>query len=264
MPKYENIIVTRDKKLPGLMTITLNRPEKLNALNVALHDDLQDALHRLETDFETRVLILTGAGRAFSAGAQIGDRRESTPANDVDRRARASIGGKTSEMLDRLEQVTIGAVNGLAIGGAVVFLSCLDMRIASEDAWFSIPEVELGLPLTWQALPRLMRELGPARTKELVMACERFTAQQAERWGFVNHTYPADQVMPEARKLAARLLSMDPLSLASTKSACSALANMMVPVEVTWSDREMMLLAYRQGALRTAAGQKAKGKQQKA
>ena len=130
MPKYENIIVTRDKKLPGLMTITLNRPEKLNALNVALHDDLQDALHKLETDFETRVVILTGAGRAFSAGAQIGDRRDSTPANDIDRRARASIGGKTSDMLDRLEQVTIGAVNGLAVGGAVVFLSCLDMRIA--------------------------------------------------------------------------------------------------------------------------------------
>jgi enoyl-CoA hydratase/carnithine racemase len=256
MPKYQNIIVTRDKKLPGLMTITLNRPEKLNALNVALHDELQDACHRLETDFETRVVILTGAGRAFSAGAQLGDRRDSTPANDIDRRARASLGGKTSEMLERLEQVTIGAVNGLAIGGAVVFLSCLDMRIASEGAWFSIPEVELDLPLTWQALPRLMRELGPARTKELVMACERFTAQQAERWGFVNHVHPAAHVMPEARKLAERLLSMDPLSLASTKSACNALQNMMVPVEVTWSDREMMLLAYRQGALRTRVSEK--------
>ncbi len=252
MSDYKTIIIERDAELPGLMTITLNRPEKLNALSVQLHDDLQDACHRLADDFETRVVILTGAGRAFSSGAQLADRRDSTPVNDVDRRARASIGGKTSAMLEGLEQVTIGAVNGLAVGGAVVFLTCLDMRIAAADAWFSIPEVELNLPLTWQAIPRLMRELGPARTKELVMACERFTAQQALEWGFVNHVHAKDQVMPEARKLAARLLSMDPLSLAMTKTACNAAANMMVPVEVTWSDRELMLLAYRQGALRTA------------
>jgi enoyl-CoA hydratase/carnithine racemase len=260
MPTHRNIIVERDKKLPGLMTITLNRPEKLNALNIALHDELQDALHKLQDDYETRVVILTGAGRAFSAGAQLGDRRDSTPANDIDRRARASIGGKTSEMIERLEQVTIAAVNGLAIGGAVVFLSCCDMRIAAESSWLSIPEVELELPLTWQALPRLMRELGPARTKELVMACDRFTAAQAREWGFLNHVYPDDQVMPETRKLAKRLLSMDPLSLAATKSACNALANMMVPQEVTWSDRELMLLAYNQkaGRERRATGAPAK------
>ncbi|MBI5289460.1 MAG: enoyl-CoA hydratase/isomerase family protein [Chloroflexi bacterium] len=254
MADYSTIIVERDSELAGLTTITLNRPEKLNALSVQLHDDLQDACMRLQDDYETRVVILTGAGRAFSSGAQLGDRRESTPVNDVDRRARASIGGKTSAMLESLEQVTIGAVNGLAIGGAVVFLTCLDMRIAADAAWFSIPEVELNLPLTWQAIPRLMRELGPARTKELVMACERFTAQQALEWGFVNHVHPKDQVMPESRKLAARLLSMDPLSLAMTKTACNAAANMMVPVEVAWSDRELMLLAYRQGALRASKG----------
>jgi enoyl-CoA hydratase/carnithine racemase len=254
MPDYNTIIVQRDTELPGLMTIALNRPEKLNALNIDLHHELQDACRRLQDDFETRVVILTGEGRAFSSGAQLGDRPDTAPVNDVDRRARASIGGKTSAMLEGLEQVTIGAVNGLAVGGAVVFLSCLDMRIAADDAWFSIPEVELNLPLTWQAIPRLMRELGPARTKELVMACERFTAQQALAWGFVNHLYPKDQVMPEARKLAARLLSMDPLSLAMTKTACNAAANMIVPVEVTWSDRELMLLAYRQAALRAAKG----------
>lgn len=250
MPRYQTITVKPDKQLPGLTTITLNRPEKLNALNVQLNDDLQDACRRLQDDYATRVVILTGAGRAFSAGAELGSRRESAPINDVDRRARASLGGKTSAMIEGLEQVTIAAVNGLAIGGAVVYLSCCDMRLAAESAWFSIPEVELDLPLTWQALPRLMRELGPARTKELVMACERFTAQQALQWGFLNHVYPDAEVMPEARKLAARLLSMDPLSLAMTKTACNAIQNTMVPIETTWSDRELMLLAYRQGALR--------------
>ena len=193
---YTNITVERDAELDGLMTITLNRPDKLNALNVALHDELQDACAELQDDYATRVVILTGAGRAFSAGAQLGRRRETPPVNDIDRLARASLGGRTSAMIERLPQVTIGVVNGLAVGGAVVFLACCDMRLAAESAWFSIPEVELDLPLTWQALPRLMRELGPARTKELVMACERFTAQQAPRWGFVNHVHPDDELLP--------------------------------------------------------------------
>ena len=242
--------IDRDDELDGLVTLTLDRPEKLNALDIALHDELQAALAALETDHAARVVVLVGEGRAFSAGAQLGDRRPTRPVNDIDRRARAHLGGRTCEMLDRLPQVTIGVANGLAIGGGVVLLSVCDLRLAAESAWFSIPEVELDLPLTWQALPRLMRELGPARTKELAMACERFTSAEAERWGFVNHVHPDAELPAATRALAARLLSMDPLALASTKAACAALANAMVPKEVTWSDAELMLLAYRQASLR--------------
>lgn len=250
---YERLRVEQDPDLAGLLTVTLDRPEKLNALDIRLHDELQHLCTRLETDHTTRVVVLTGAGRAFSAGAQLGDRRPEPPVNDLDRRARAHLGGRTCEMLERLPQVTIAAVNGLAVGGGVVLVTCCDLRVAGESAWFSIPEVELGLPLTWQALPRLMRELGPARTKELVMACERFTSAQALQWGFLNHVVPDAEVMTEARRLAERLLSMDPLTLAMTKSACAALENAMVPKEVTWSDAELMLLAYRQASLRDRA-----------
>jgi enoyl-CoA hydratase/carnithine racemase len=250
MTAYDHLVVERDAALDGLLTVTLDRPEKLNALSIAVHDELQHLCAALETEHETRVVLLTGAGRAFSAGAELGDRRDAPPVNDIDRRARASLGGRTCEMLDRLPQVTIGVANGLAVGGAVVLLSCCDLRLAGASAWFSIPEVELDLPLTWQALPRLMRELGPARTKELTMACERFTAAQAAEWGFLNHVHPDDELLPAARALAERLLSMDPLSLAMTTSACRALENVMVPKEVTWSDPELMLLAYRQAALR--------------
>lgn len=250
MTDLTRLVVERDPDLDGLLTITLDRPEKLNALDVTLHDELQRVLADLETDHGIRVVILTGAGRAFSAGAELGSRRPTPPVNDIDRRARAHLGGRTCELIDRLPQVVIGAANGLAVGGGVVLLSCCDLRVAAESAWFSIPEVELDLPLTWQALPRLMRELGPARTKELVMVCERFTSAQALQWGFLNHVVPDDEVLSEARRLAERLLSMDPLSLAMTKSACAALENLMVPKEATWSDAELMLLAYRQAALR--------------
>jgi enoyl-CoA hydratase/carnithine racemase len=239
------ILVERDKELEGLVTITLNRPEKLNALSVELHDALQPVLVELETDPSARVVVLTGAGRAFSAGADLESRRDSKPLNDIDRLQRAHLGGRTTELIDRLPQVVIAQINGLAIGGAVVFLTACDIRLAAESAWLSIPEVELGMPLTWQAIPRLMRELGPARTKELVMACDRFSAQQAYEWGFVNHVYPDGSLATETRALAAKLLSMDALSLSLTKSACAAAANTMVTVDTNWADPELMLHTYR-------------------
>jgi enoyl-CoA hydratase/carnithine racemase len=204
----------------------------------------------LETDHSARVVVLTGAGRAFSAGADLASRRPEPPLNDIDRLARVHLGGRTCQLLDRLPQVTIGVANGLAVGGAVLFLSCCDLRLAASSAWFSIPEVELDIPLTWQGLPRLMRELGPARTRELVMTCDRFSAEEAESWGFVNHVYPDADLPGATRALAERLLSMDPLSLSSTKRACAALQNLLVPAEVTWSDAELMLLSYRERAAR--------------
>lgn len=186
MTPYDHLLVEPDEHLDGLLTVTLDRPEKLNALSVAVHDELQHLCTALEADHSVRVVMLTGAGRAFSAGAELGDRRPEPPVNDLDRRARAHLGGRTCDMLERIPQVTIGVANGLAIGGGVVLLACCDLRLAGESAWFSVPEVELDLPLTWQALPRLMRELGPARTKEVAMACQRFTSAQAAAWGFLN------------------------------------------------------------------------------
>lgn len=250
----ETLRVDRDAELPGLVTITLNRPDKLNAINFRMHAELQEACRQLADDPEARVVILTGAGRAFSAGADLGRRG---PANDpvtplatanaatspLVERLRSSSGNRTAAALEGLDQVTIGAVNGLAVGGAVVFLSCLDIRIAAESAWFSIPEVDLDIPLTWNALPRLMRELGPARTKELVMTCDRFSSEDALRWGFVNHRVPDAELLSSARAMAAKLLAKEPVSLALTKTTCNALAESMVPAHVTHGDREYLMLS---------------------
>ena len=241
----ETVRFERDAARPGLATITLNRPDKLNGINVKMHEELQQVGRELQDDYTTRVVILTGAGRAFSAGADLRERRPTQPASDLDRRLRVGVGDRTSGLIERLDQVTIAAVNGLCIGGAVVFASCCDLRLAAVSAWFSIPEVDVGLPLTWNALPRLMRELGPARTKELVMTCDRFDAEDALRWGFVNHVYPDAELMPAALALAEKLLAKDEMILAMTKSATNALAQSMVPEQVTYADREQMLLGYK-------------------
>ena len=241
----ETLIVARDSELPGLTTVMLNRPEKLNAISPRMHAELQEVCAQLRAETSTRVVIFTGAGRAFSAGADLKDRVlwGEGPEDTLEARYLAGTGNRTSEALEGLDQVTIGAVNGLAIGGAVVFLASMDLRLAAESAWFSIPEIDLDIPLTWNGLPRLMRELGPARTKELVMTGDRFSVQEALAWGFVNRITSDDELLPAARSLAAKLLAKDAMSLALTKSTTRALANMMVPGEVTHSDREYLMLA---------------------
>lgn len=249
----ETLRIEHDQQLPGLVTITLNRPEKLNAINFRMHADIQEACRQLADDASARVVIFTGEGRAFSAGADLGgstsdpNRPALSAANSepspLRERLRSSAGNRTCAAIEGLDQVTIGAVNGLAIGGAVVFLSCMDIRLAAESAWFSIPEVDLDIPLTWNALPRLMREIGPARTKELVMTCDRFSSEDALRWGFLNHRVPDAELLPSARALAGKLLAKDPMSLAMTKSTCNALAESMVPSHVTHSDREYLMMA---------------------
>jgi enoyl-CoA hydratase/carnithine racemase len=252
------LIVERSPEYRGLMTVTLNRPEKLNAIDLQVHTDLQALCGELRTDHETRVVIFTGAGRAFSAGADIGTSRlvpgeaatstmraQGDAADVLQERVMAGTGSRTAEALESLDQVTIAAINGLTIGGAVVLVSCLDIRFAAESAWFSIPEVDLDIPLTWNALPRLVRELGPSRTKELVLGCDRVSAAEAERWGFVNRVLPDAELLDYATAFAKRLLAKDRLSVAATKSAVNALAQLMVPGQPTWSDRELLLLARR-------------------
>jgi enoyl-CoA hydratase/carnithine racemase len=240
----------RDSKLIGLTTVTLNRPDKLNAISSRMHEELQELCLRFQSDTQTRVIVFTGEGRAFSAGA---DLKNSPPFSGSVEDALAlrhlvGTGNRTAAMIEQLDQVTIAAVNGLAIGGAVVFLSSMDLRLASESAWFSIPEIDLNIPLTWNALPRLMRELGPARTKQLVMTGDRFSAQDAMRWGFLNQVTADGDLLATVRSLAAKLLAKDPLALALTKSTTRALANLMVPGDVTHSDREYLMLATLLGA----------------
>ncbi len=241
MTEYETLRVERDEALEGLVTIILDRPESLNAISRQMHEELQDACRVLRDDASARVVILTGAGRAFSAGADLKQPPIEGPTSETEARIRASQGNRTCEAIEALPQVTIGAVNGLAIGGAVVFLACLDLRLAARSAWFSIPEVDLDIPLTWNALPRLMREIGPARTKELVMTCDRFEAAQAERWGFLNHVVDDDELQPRARELASTLLAKDELSIARTLSATRALAEAMAPTYVTHADPDYLM-----------------------
>ncbi|HKA14915.1 MAG TPA: enoyl-CoA hydratase [Myxococcota bacterium] len=195
------------EKSGGIATITLNRPEALNALDTVLRDAIARAFQELAKDAEVRVAILTGAGRAFSAGIDLKElssgRIERSGAADYDMIAAIHDFGAP----------VIGAVNGHAItGGFELALAC-DLLIASENAVFADTHARVGIVPGWGLSQKLPRLIGIGRAKELSFTGNFIGAEQAERWGLVNRVVPAHELMPVCRQLAQDILSCDPPSL---------------------------------------------------
>lgn len=235
---YETLNVEREG---AVMTVTFNRPDKRNAINRQMHIDVQDVCHKLATDFETRVVIFTGEGACFSAGADTKEWGQPGPDNELELRHQSGIGSRSSNAIDSLDQISIAAVNGYAVGGGAVWAVCCDFRIAGEGAWFSIPEVELGIPLSWNALPRLARELGHARALEVTVVCERFDARQALDWGFLTHVVQDGSELASAKELAAKITRHPALPVAMTKASMRAIKRQTEQGEVAYSDGDLLL-----------------------
>jgi enoyl-CoA hydratase/carnithine racemase len=235
---YETLKVQREGPL---MTVLLNRPEKRNAINLRMHAELQQVCRELAEDFETRVVILAGEGAGFSSGADTSEWGQAGPDNELELRHVSGVGSRSSAALESLDQVTIAAVHGFAVGGAVVFALCCDLRLAGQSAWFSIPEVELGIPLSWNALPRLSREVGPSRALELTIICDRFSAGQAYEYGMLSHVVPDGEVMRAAREMAVKITDHPPLPVALTKATMRALKRGSELGDTVYSDGDLLL-----------------------
>jgi enoyl-CoA hydratase/carnithine racemase len=235
---YETLKIDRDG---ALMLIRMNRPEKRNAINRQMHTELQDICHKLTDDFQTRVVILAGEGAGFSSGADTSEWREAGSGNDLEVRHTSGTGSRTSAAIENLGQVTIAAVHGFAVGGALVLASCCDLRVAGESTWFSIPEVELGLPLGWNALPRLAREMGHARALELTITCDRFAAAKAYEYGLVTHLSPDGEEETAARELAAKIIERPALPVALTKATMKSIKRGTEMGDAVYSDADLLL-----------------------
>jgi 2-(1,2-epoxy-1,2-dihydrophenyl)acetyl-CoA isomerase len=214
MTEYSTVRVEVEERLA---TLTLNRPEVLNSFNRPMKDELLAALKELGRDDEIRVLVVTGAGRAFSAGQDLKE-RQAPDAADLATDLRERYNPLVLAMR-RMEKPIVGAINGVAAGaGCSVALAC-DIRLASETASFIEVFGRVGLvPDTGSSwlLPRLV---GYARAAEMIFTSEPVDAQTAERIGLVNRVVPAEQLMPETRALAERLAAAAPRALALAKRA---------------------------------------------
>ncbi len=219
---YQNLSIG---KSGHTMTVTLNRPEKLNAMNTALLFELKDLLQRLRGDEETRFVIFTGAGRAFSCGVEFSreemERRYAAPGLGNERLWQL-FGHDFMHAMENLEQVTLAAVNGAAVGSGLCLAMNCDFRIASETAVFGIPEANLGIFFTWGATPRLTSLIGPARAKEMIMTCENYGAAEALSMGLVNRVVSGERLMSYSMDFVRKMSGKGPLALRICKKIVNA------------------------------------------
>lgn len=184
----------------AIATLTINRPEALNALSGALRRGLIAALDALDRDEAIRVVVLTGAGRAFTAGLDV--RELAASATDVSANVDAE---NVVAAIERFTKPLIAAVNGVAITGGVEIMLACDIVIASSEASFADTHVKIGLTPGWGLSQRLARIVGIQRAKELSFTARRFGADEALAWGLVNHVVPPEDLLPRALALAAEI-----------------------------------------------------------
>ena len=204
--------------------LTLNRPEKLNALNVPLATELNDALDYIRNDKEISVVIITGAGRSFSVGADI-EVIENLGSPDKFRAETREIWHKPFNAIEGMEKLFIAALNGMTLGGALELSLACDLRIAATDAVFGLPEISFGLIPDAGGTIRLTRLIGPAATKELILSGKLIASDEAKARGLVQQVFPAESFMEAVMEYSKQFEDKSPIALGLGKSAVNKNVN---------------------------------------
>ena len=242
----------------AVLRVWLDRPERRNALDTATLEALAELYQGLQRDFQTRVVVLGGRGPSFCAGA---DRRQppgsermatSSGASERERRYAAQIGWRACRAIEESEVVTLARVHGHAVGGGLALALACDFRIAAQGSVFHLPEVDLGLPLTWGATPRLIAEIGAARARELILLCDRVDVRTAERWGLVHRVVPASRLDAVVDSWARRLAAKPEIAVQMTKAQLRAHSRRAVLGDVTETDGDLLLAASRSAVARAS------------
>ena len=211
----ENVILTTDGHIA---TITLNRPEKLNAIDPAMLAQLDEIAGAIERRDDLRVVLLMGAGeRAFSVGADINAWSALAPLDMWRRWIRE--GHRVFERLARLRQPLIAALNGYAFGGGLELALAADIRLAAAEAEFALPEVKIATIPGWGGTQRLPALIGIGRAKQMIFTGARIDAATAERWGLINEVVPRAELLARARALAGEIAINAPISVQLAKQA---------------------------------------------
>jgi len=218
------------EKSEGIATVTLNRPEALNAFSKEVTDEVLQALEDARNDENVRVVVLTGAGeKAFSTGADI---KAMKGMNALSARQLSLMGEKICSALENFEKPVIAAINGYALGGGLEVAMACDIRIASENARMGQTEINIGLIPGWGGTQRLTRLIGKTKAKELVFTGKMIDAKTAEQLGIVNMVVPADKFRETARQFALELASKAPVALKVAKAVINKGADMSLDAAI--------------------------------
>src|SRR6266446_2990386 len=215
--EYRNLLIeTRD----GVATVTVNRPDKLNALDDRTVEELDAAFAALGSDASVRGVILTGAGeKAFVAGADIGELARQSP---VEGKERSIRGQRVLDRIEKLGKPVVAAVGGFALGGGCELAMACHVRVASENAKLGTPEARLGIMCGYAGTQRLARLVGKGRALELLLTGEMVDAQEALRIGLVNKVVPKEKLLAEAEAVLRKMLGNGPVSLRFSLEAVNA------------------------------------------
>ena len=213
----------------GIGRLTLNQPDKLNPLGTNTLQEIVEATGWFD-ERDAHVVIISGEGRAFSSGF---DLREFINGNPEGTNGPA-VGKQMADAIENMRAVAIAAVHGHCVGGGVVLVGACDLRVAATNTVFSIPEVDLGIPLAWGGIPRLVREIGPAMTRELVMTCRPFNAEEAKSIGFVNRVVTSESLEEETLKLAKAIKKRPQSVIQTTKKQVQSAAEDLTSTQKEW------------------------------
>lgn len=211
--KFNNLLL---KKEDNICVLSINRPNVLNALSTEVLEELKEAIEVIEKDEEIYVLIITGEGKAFVAGADISEMKDK---NSQESRIFANLGIEVFRKIELMEKPVIAAVNGFALGGGCELAMSCDIRIAGEKAKFGQPEVGLGITPGFAGTQRLSRLVGVAKAKELIFTGDMINASEAEKIGLVNRVVPQEEVLNESIKIAQKIASKGQIAVRYSKTA---------------------------------------------
>lgn len=234
---YQYLIVD---EADGVVTVRLNRTDARNALSIAHMKELTQVAHSYRTAPHIHAVIVTGTDTYFSAGADLAERfpKEETL---LEKRERVLGGPDMCKAWAEMEPVTIAAIEGYCIGGAVALVTSCDFRIASESGSMRLPEVPLGINMSWRSIPRLTALMGPSRAKQFVMFGEALDAKTCLEWGLIDELTSTGNAYGAAQKWAEKVGKLPPLPVRMTKEAVDAAAGMNDPTP-TFMDRDQYLL----------------------
>ncbi|MBT4042181.1 MAG: enoyl-CoA hydratase/isomerase family protein [Rhodospirillaceae bacterium] len=218
---YQHIKVERGGEIA---TITFNRPEKANALNDRHIQEIEHAALSFRDDENARVVVFTGAGKHFNSGADLTGNEPPHPLLTMRRRQRR-IGERCIHAIREMDQITIAAWKGAAMGGGACIATAVDFRIGARDCFMSYPEVLIGVNLMWQSLPLCVQLVGPARAKRLVISGEHIHGPTLLEWGALDEMVEADEVMDKAMEWARLYASQAPVAAQMIKRSVNAISS---------------------------------------
>ena len=253
----------RIERREGVVEVALNRTDARNALNGELMEELTEAARLLRLRTDVRAVILTGTGTYFSAGADLSasEARRAQPSLLESRRA-IMAGPDLCRAWEEIEAVTIAAIEGYCIGGAAALVLACDFRVMGEGAYLRLPEVPLGMNMSWRSLPRIVALAGPSRAKQFVMFGEALDAGRCLAWGMADEAVGKGEALTAARRWADKVAALPPIPIRMTKEAVNAVAAATAHASI-YMDRDQYLLAtstqdFREGV--AAFREKRKGK----